>query len=338
VTGSQEYAIDDQVNGTFLFSYAVSDRLELDLALPVTFGQGGTGLAPVTGGLGLKDTAMRDMRFGFAYGLVARPRVVAGAALPDGFGLVGRLEMSAPTGDHDQLAGERTGVFVPGVAADYRLGRVFAGAEVGARLRPSTELLGAVVGTQVLTAVGVGYDILPREILAATLEAWALPGFDSQKDIRVSMPDHPTTSPNGAHITPAEWHVSVRTAPVHGGDLSIQAGGGGALPLGGDTPITAPRFRFTLAVRWAPRALEQLGRDEGGRTPEGNGRSETVDLHLAAAPDRCQDPPDLVDGFRDDDGCPDEDQDRDGIPNRLDACPLVPEDFAGLKDGCPEKK
>ena len=62
-----------------------------------------------------------------------------------------------------------------------------------------------------------------------------------------------------------------------------------------------------------------------------------VDLHIAGAKDVCTSDPDLVDGFKDTNGCPDEDQDKDGVPDRLDKCPMVPEDFVGLTDGCPEK-
>ena len=61
----------------------------------------------------------------------------------------------------------------------------------------------------------------------------------------------------------------------------------------------------------------------------------SVDLGLAAAHDPCTSDPDVVDGFKDTDGCPDEDQDKDGVPNRFDKCPLVAEDYAGLTDGCP---
>jgi hypothetical protein len=333
--GTRQYAIDDQVNGTFVFSYGVSNRLELDLALPVTFGQGGTGLAPVTGGLGLKDTAVRDVRFGFAYAALPHLRLSADAPASDGLGLVARFEVSAPAGDRDQLAGERSGVFVPTLSAEYRHGRIFAGAEAGARIRPTTELLGARVGTQLVTALGVGYDILPRDLLAAALEAWALPGFDEQHDIQTPAPDVTRSVPNGKLIAPAEWQLSLRTVPLRGGDLSIQAGGGGAIPLSGDTPITTPRFRFTLAVRWAPLARRVEGAPVA--TPAAQA-APAVDLRLASATDPCRGAPDLVDGFKDDDGCPDEDQDKDGIPNRLDSCPLLPEDFAGLADGCPEKK
>jgi OOP family OmpA-OmpF porin len=339
--GSDQYAVNDLANGTFLWAYGVSDRLELDLALPLTYGQGGTGLAPVTGGAGLNDTAARDMRFGFAYALLSRPRGAAASGEPDGPGVAARFEVSAPTGDRSQFAGEGAGVFVPGLAADYRAGRVFAGAEVGARIRPTAQLLGASVGTQVLTAIGVGVDVLPRALLSAVLEAWALPTLAEQGDVTLSGGAEPGaygTVPNGKHIVPAEWQLSARTAPLRSGDLAIQLGGGGAVPFGSDSVITAPRFRFTLGVRWAPSgpALPPAAAVAG--SPAGDGGVGPVDLRLASSPDRCADEPDLVDGFKDGDGCPDEDQDRDGIDDRLDQCPLVAEDFVGLSDGCPEKK
>jgi hypothetical protein len=257
--GAMQYAVDDQVNGTFLWSYGVTGRLELDLALPLTFGQGGTGLAPVTGGPGLKDTAVRDMRFGVALVFVehARPRISAAdgsvQASPRSWGLVGRLEMSAPTGDTSEFAGERSGVFVPSVAADYRLGRFFAGAEVGARLRSTTELLGAHIGTQLVAALGAGVDILPRELLSAAVEAWVLPTFEEQSTVNIVRGAYADIGSRG-RIAPAEWHVSVRSAPLRSGDLSIELGGGTGIPFGGDLPITTPRFRFTLGLRWAPHA------------------------------------------------------------------------------------
>jgi hypothetical protein len=353
-----QYAINDQVNGTFLWSYGVTNRLELDVAVPLTFGQGGTGLAPITGGYGLKDTAVRDMRFGFAYALVPHPRV-SDAAMPRGFGVTARLEVSAPTGDTDQFAGDRTGLFVPSVAGDWRSGRFFVGAEVGARLRPTTEVVGAEIGTQLVTVVGAGYDILPkRELLTATLEAWALPTFAEQAQVTENPSGIYTSTPDGRHIAPAEWQLSARTAPMRGGDVSIQAGGGGGIRLSGDeASITTPRFRFTLGIRWEPQARDTDGDGvldaqdrcptEPAHTrsgcPEASGPASgppgpSVDLQLATAHDVCTSEPEVVDGFKDSDGCPDEDQDKDGIPDRFDACPLVAEDFAGPADGCPEKK
>jgi outer membrane protein OmpA-like peptidoglycan-associated protein len=55
--------------------------------------------------------------------------------------------------------------------------------------------------------------------------------------------------------------------------------------------------------------------------------------------DRCPDEDEDVDGFQDDDGCPDLDNDADGVPDAVDACPNAPEDRDGLmdEDGCPER-
>jgi len=48
--------------------------------------------------------------------------------------------------------------------------------------------------------------------------------------------------------------------------------------------------------------------------------------------------PEDLDGFEDDDGCPDFDHDGDGIAEELDHCPDEPEDLDGVEDedGCPE--
>jgi hypothetical protein len=250
-SGTSDAVINDQVNGTFMWSYGATDRLELDVALPITFGQGGTGLGPVTGGDGLHDTAERDMRFGFAYALVPHPRVdpnLPGALLlkPEGFGLVARFEMSAPTGDHDEFAGERSGVYIPSLAGDLRTGPLRLGIEVGARVRPITELLGARVGTQLVTMAGAAYDVLPRELLTVSLEAWALPTLVSQG------------AGVGSPLVPAEWQLAARTA-LRSGDLAIQLGGGSAIPFGGEDEITRPRFRFTLGIRWEPLARDTDG-------------------------------------------------------------------------------
>jgi OOP family OmpA-OmpF porin len=250
--GTDHNVVDDLVDGTFLWSYGVTNRLELDIALPLAFGQGGTGLAPVTAGPGLNDTAVRDTRFGVAYAILPRARVspdagpdstLAGLAPRSVLGIVGRFEVSAPTGDADQFAGERAGVLLPSVVGDFRFGRFFGEAEAGARLRPIHRWLDTAVGSQLVAALGVGYGFLPRERLSGNLEAWVLPTFGGP----------------GIAMTPAEWQLSVRSAPLPGGDLSVQLGGGGGIPFGGDLPVTTPRFRFTLSVRWAPLARDSDG-------------------------------------------------------------------------------
>jgi OOP family OmpA-OmpF porin len=282
--GSDQYIINDQVNGTFLWSYGVTSRLELDMALPLTLGQSGDGLAPLTGGFGLHDTAVRDFRFGFTFAIVPRFRS-AGAhvaavasqapahasdpppAQDEGsFGLAARFEVVAPSGDRDQFAGERSGVFAPSLAADYRLGRLFAGAELGARIRPTTELLGAEVGTQIETALGIGIDILPKGLLSATIEGFALPVLVAQNQLALQN-GALVNQPSGQSLVPSEWQLSARTAPLAQGQLAIQLSGGGGL----DTSELTPRYRFTLSIRWTPvnpsPSAPSTSTDDSTRTP-----------------------------------------------------------------------
>jgi hypothetical protein len=363
--GSDQYAINDQVNGNFLFSYGVTDRLELGVVLPVTFGQGGAGASPITGGAGISDTASRDLRFGFAYAIVPRsPRVqpwdhpteTTDVWTAQTWALTGRLEISTPTGDSDQFAGERTAVFAPSVAADLRRKRFFGGIELGARIRPSAEIVGARVGSQALGGIGGGLDILPREVLSVALEARAIYNFPEQHESAQTVQGLVST-PNGKHIVPAEWGPSIRSAPIAAGDISFQAGA--AFPFVSDPPILTPRWRFTLGIRYAPLARDSDGDGvldkndlcpytkalpvegfphdgcphEAPATAPAGGEDAPLDLRGST---RCAEEPDTVDGFRDTDGCPDEDTDKDGIDDRMDKCPLAPEDYSGLAEGCPK--
>jgi len=54
--------------------------------------------------------------------------------------------------------------------------------------------------------------------------------------------------------------------------------------------------------------------------------------------DQCKNTPEDVDGFEDKDGCPDPDNDGDGIKDAADKCPDEPEDIDGFQDddGCPD--
>ena len=345
-SGSDQYAIDNQVNGNFLWSYGVTRRLELDLGVPITFGQTGVGAEPITGsGQHLQETAVRDLRFGAAYAIV--PRQPADTVRV--WSLTARFEVSAPTGDRTQFAGDRAGVFSPSISADYRRGRWFAGIEVGARIRPADQLLGADVGTQGVVGIGIGYDILKRyELLSVMLEARTLPTFATQY-VAAQSTTGITESSASSFLAPTEWMLSVRTAPLGAGSFAVTAGGGGAIPLT-SAEVTEPRFRFVVGVRYAPsegdrdrdrdRVPDTRDQcpDDPGPPPTGcpEGMTPMPRLDLMHASDKCKADPDTVDGFKADDGCPDEDQDKDGIPDRYDLCPLIPDDLAGLPDGCPE--
>ena len=68
--------------------------------------------------------------------------------------------------------------------------------------------------------------------------------------------------------------------------------------------------------------------------PMGDRDGDGIPNHADACPQRAED----VDGFGDDDGCPEEDNDGDGVLDNLDRCPSEAEDLDGFrdKDGCPD--
>lgn len=53
--------------------------------------------------------------------------------------------------------------------------------------------------------------------------------------------------------------------------------------------------------------------------------------------DRCPDDAEDLDGFQDDDGCPEADNDKDGVADDDDECPDDAEEPGGDKDGCPDR-
>lgn len=260
-TGTEHSAVEDQVNANFLWAYGVTNRLQLDFALPATLGQGGIGGSADSGGPRLRDTALRDLRFGAAYAFVARSRADVATQTERGehFGVVGRFTVSAPTGDRDQFAGDRTAVFTPAIAADYRRGRYFGGAEVLARLRGTTDLHGGRIGSQAGLGLGVGADVLSDERLAVIGEARALYNFPEQADsLQNAAQQTVGSAPNGKHIVLSEWLFGVRSAPFLAGDVSFLFAGGTAIPLT-DSAITQPRFRFVLGLTYAPMAKDSDG-------------------------------------------------------------------------------
>lgn len=291
--GSDQYAIDNQVNASFLFAYGVTDRLQLDVGLPITLGQDGAGTSPLTGGGDLRSTAVRDLRFGVAYAIVPRDRNdpedrhgKGGAG--HSWSLAARFATTAPVGDSGDFAGERTAVFVPSLAVDWRWKRLFAAGEIGARVRPVTEVVGARIGTQLTMAAGVGVDILPKSFLSLLLESHAYAGFVEQRDTQQTAAGI-GGQVNGQRIIPAEWMLGVRSAPLLDGDVSFYAGGGGPFPGNGDV-VTVPRFRFNLGLTFAPTRRDS----DGDGVPDRIDRCPTVPGEKGGAEPGCPKAPDPV--------------------------------------------
>ncbi len=81
-----------------------------------------------------------------------------------------------------------------------------------------------------------------------------------------------------------------------------------------------------------PEDLDGFADEDG--CPEGDNDHDGI----ADAADKCPNEPEDLDGYEDSDGCPEFDNDKDGIRDGADKCPQVPEDKDGFQDedGCPE--
>ena len=101
-----------------------------------------------------------------------------------------------------------------------------------------------------------------------------------------------------------------------GKDLWLPVGAGVGLNKG----VGAPDFRVLLGVLYTPATRDT----DGDRVP--------------TSKDKCEGLSEDLDGFEDKDGCPDPDNDLDGILDVNDQCPNDPEDFDKFQDvdGCPE--
>lgn len=90
-----------------------------------------------------------------------------------------------------------------------------------------------------------------------------------------------------------------------------------------------------------PVSLKAKGKDGVtiGIVNESALKTKLADYDRDGVPDEidaCPNMPEDIDGFEDEDGCPDFDNDNDGIYDSQDNCPDVPEDFDGFRDddGC----
>jgi outer membrane protein OmpA-like peptidoglycan-associated protein len=82
-----------------------------------------------------------------------------------------------------------------------------------------------------------------------------------------------------------------------------------------------------------PETVNGYMDDDGCPEPDSDG-DKIID-----ALDKCPTQPEDKDGFQDEDGCPDPDNDGDGIPDTADKCPNEPETINGYmdSDGCPDQ-
>ena len=141
-----------------------------------------------------------------------------------------------------------------------------------------------------------------------------------------------------ANQTPLElrggvtWDAHAVVAPFVGGGVGLVRGYG------------TPDWRVFAGVRLGLLAEDPdpcAGQPEdfdGFEDDDGCLDADNDEDGVLDADDSCPMEPEDVDGFEDEDGCIDLDDDDDGILDTVDACPREPEDRDGVEDedGCPE--
>lgn len=90
----------------------------------------------------------------------------------------------------------------------------------------------------------------------------------------------------------------------------------------------SPDLRLVASVGWA---MPEPGAPTAPRDRDGDGIDDDAD--------RCVGEPEDLDGYQDEDGCPDTDNDSDGITDAADQCPMEAETVNGVDDadGCPDE-
>lgn len=312
-------------------AFGLFGHAELLFDLPLVLHQQGTttdGTPESTGGL--QASALGDLRLGVKGTILRTPR--------RGFGLGIAADVTAPTGDQTALS-STGGVQASGrVLAEQTMARgMVVAANVGYLARPELRIGDVVVDDSVMMAAALRVPIDRRQIVAwvGEVESW----------IGVARgASHPVTLRTGIR-------AQLRSGLV----LGLYGGGSPVATLG------VPQVQGMFAVHWGPpkrlrseRAFDgaaparatEIARRRDRRTlladaepakkidpadPDGDG--------LLAFADRCPSVPEDVDGFQDDDGCPELDNDNDGLRDRIDHCPDVPELVNGALDwdGCPDR-
>jgi len=145
------------------FRFGIGRRMELTLVLPAGLYQRGAGIKGVTyqSAPPIAAQSLHDPRLGFGHVLPTLLPWLSSRL---------RFELELPLGSEAALTGEHSFVSSPSLALVARTGGLFAGAELGARLRQASDFYGSRVGSQALVALGIGYE-LARPRLALTVEA-----------------------------------------------------------------------------------------------------------------------------------------------------------------------
>lgn len=326
-SGERVPLVSNRLAGVVSGIVGVGGPVAVGLSIPVTFFQAGSLSAlPAS----VRPSGSSELGIAGFGDLLLSPRIGLLREADHGIDLALDGSLTIPTGRSDAFQGDG-GL---GGLVSATLGRTFGSVRllllVGARFRPSSEVLSLQVGNELALRFAAIQKLpfgdapyMPREIIGEVDLATLL-----------VRPFEPLTSPG-------EWRVGARLCPIP--NLAVTVGAGGGLTPAYGTPFA----RAIVAVGWEPRtcALPPAAPPVDAPAPvlPAEGASEEP-AETAGAPAEEGTP-----GLSPDEGCaegelcdlpieplelPTVDSDGDGIPDETDACPAV----AGLPEfgGCPD--
>ncbi|MBI5546862.1 MAG: OmpA family protein [Deltaproteobacteria bacterium] len=300
---SERRWIADRDLGAVSVSVGLADRLELGAVLPLLFGQSVSDVdgvvTPLADAAGLGDVH-----------LAARLSLLG----PQRWGERGwrwtmQGGLSAPSGTTDAAFGEDAARFDAATTATFVSGGPWAvtghlGYQSGQALAVADQLFGDRLGA------GMSFAWRHR-FLQASVDAITRVNIGGKLDER----------------EPGRAALELLAGLRYLGDFFFVDLGAGGAPL--DDGLT-PRWRVQLVLGAHGRFGEAEKNAEADPDPDHDG--------ILGEAERCPNQPEDVDGFEDQDGCPDWDNDGDGVPDSRDACPMEAEDKDSVadNDGCPD--
>jgi len=296
---SKDGVVNQRNTADLQVGIGVSKYFSLSLDLPVVLWQDGFRPEGVPlESVDIDSSGVSDLRIA--------PKVVflrTGEKGPLGLALVSRLMV--PTGQQGTFSGEESVTFQPMLIAELADGSILDGdylvrfaVNVGAHIRDKYTFRGLEVNETFVYRAGLG--LRPLNGLELGVEAIGWVGGSSSV------------------VSPLEVLPWVKLHPAS--KVSITAGAGFGMNQG----IGNPDFRVFVGATLSPTVNpEEMDRDKDG-----------VPNKFDQCPFEMED----LDGFEDDDGCPDPDNDGDGIWDVVDACPNDAETVNGYldEDGCPD--
>ncbi len=304
---SSNFLVANSFQGTFHFNYGIGNALVLGLSVPVNLM---TGDPQTVGGTALQpgrwsDKALDSQTVGNA-ALQAKWRILP---LDRGVGLALVAQGGPLLSDANKAGGADPGFwFWPQLAAEKRFGQsgdFKVGLNVGYRGH-------AVSNTALVLRDGAFVD---------GNRATGSLGLS----YRVAEPLDLVAETYGSYLlSDATDKLKLSAEAVGGIKLFIEKNSFLMLGAGGryTTGFEAANLRGFLGFIYEPSIGDR----------DGDGIKDDID--------QCPDDPEDMDGFEDEDGCPDPDNDKDGILDKDDRCPNEPEDKDGDEDwdGCPESR